>query len=268
MHSVDEMKRALGLSSAKVKAILERLFRKSMNPNKKLCSLGTAEFYAFIINNVKRIRIDFSEVTSTAPLQLQLFILEPKTSTFRIPEQDFFKYDPNVKQEVEFLSNAYKDYTSGFNTSMVRSRCEQMFKQYCESDDTVDWVYKNGDTGQQYFSIVYLDGVRKQWLFYPYYIVSKKDGTIWVIETKGGETSGHSNNIDIQIANKFNAFKDYARRHDLNWGFVRDLDGKLYIDNTEFVLEMSDEHWEPLDVVFDNAPAHPRSRQISLFDEQ
>lgn len=268
MHSVDEMKRSLGLSSSKVKAILERLFRKSMNPNKKLCSLGTTEFYAFIINNVKRIKIDFSEVTSTMPIQLQLFVLEPKTTTFRIPEQDFFKYDPGVKRETEFLSNAYRDYTSGFNTSMVRSHCEQLFERYCDKDDTIDWVYKNGDTGQQYFSIVYLDGVRKQWLFYPDYIVSKKDGTIWVIETKGGETSGHSNNIDIQIANKFNAFKDYAMRHKLNWGFVRDLDGELYINNTEFVLEMSDEHWEPLDVVFDNAPSRPRSRQISIFDEQ
>ena len=266
MHSVDEMKRSLGLSSAKVKAILERLFRKSMNPNKKLCSLGTAEFYAFIINNVKKIKIDFSEVTSSIPLQYQLFVLEPKTATFRIPEQDFFKYDPGVKREVEFLSNAYRDYTSGFNTSMVRSHCEQMFEQYCEKDDTIDWVYKNGDTGQQYFSIVYLDGVLKQWLFYPDYIVSKKDGTIWVIETKGGETSGHSNNIDVQIANKFNAFKEYARRHELNWGFVRDLNGELYINNTEFVLEMSDDHWEPLDVVFDNAPAHPRARQLTIFD--
>ena len=267
MHSVDELKTAIGLSSAKVKAILERLFRKSMNPNKKLCSLGTGEFYAFIINNVKRIKIDFIEVTSSIPQQLQLFMGEPKTASFHIPEQDFFKYDPSVKREVEFLSNAYRDYTSGFTTTKVRSRSEQMFEQYCEHDDTIEWVYKNGDTGQQYFSIVYYDGVMKQWLFYPDYIVQKKDGTIWVIETKGGESYGHSNNIDVQIANKFNAFKEYASKHDLNWGFVRDLDGELYINNTEFVLEMSDKHWEPLDVVFDNAPPHPRSMQTTFFTD-
>ena len=201
-------------------------------------------------------------------MQYQMMMLEPKTTTFRIPEQDFFKYDPGVKREIEYLSNAYRDYTSGFNTTLVRSRCEQMFEQYCEKDDSIDWVYKNGDTGQQYFSIVYLDGVLKQWLFYPDYIVSKKDGTIWVIETKGGETAGHSNNIDTQIANKFNAFKDYAERHELNWGFVRDLEGELYINNTEFVLSMADKHWEPLDVVFDNAPAHPRNYQYSFFDNQ
>ena len=250
LHSVDEMKKAIGLNSAKTKAILERLFRKGANPNKKILGLETKEFYAFVINNVKRIKIDFIEVTAQMNYQLSFGALTPKISTFHIPEQDVFRYDPTVKSEVEFLSNAYHDYTSGFATTMVRSRPEQLFEEYCEHDDTVEWVYKNGDTGQQYFSIVYFDGLLKQWLFYPDYIVKKKDGAVWVIETKGGEHSGHSDNIDIQIKNKFAAFKNYAANHSLNWGFVRNIDNSLFINNTEFVLEMSDPHWEDLKIVF------------------
>ncbi len=190
----------------------------------------------------------------------------PKISTFHIPEQDFFRYDPTIKREVDFLSNAYHEYTSGYVTTMVRSRPEQLFEEYCEHDDTVDWVYKNGDTGQQYFSIVYFDGLMKQWLFYPDYIVKKKDGTIWVIETKGGEHSGHSDNIDVQIKNKFAAFKNYADKHSLNWGFVRNIDNTLFINNTEFVLEMSDPHWEDLDVVFSGKPKRPSGKQMSIDD--
>ena len=53
---------------------------------------------------------------------------------------------------------------------------------------------------------------------YPDYIVKMKDGTIWVIETKGGESHGASKNIDVQIGNKFNAFKEYAAKHDIKWG--------------------------------------------------
>lgn len=245
LHSVDEIKKAVGLSSAKLKAILERLFRKSMNQHKKLCSLDTKEFYAFIINNAKTLKREFVEVSATMSKQMSFFV-DPKTSTFRIPEQDFFKYDPSVKREVEYLTNAYKDYTSGFNTSLVRSNSEQLFEQYCERNPAIDWVYKNGDTGQQYFSIVYLDGLRKQWLFYPDYIVKMQDGTVWVIETKGGESHGVSKNIDDQIGNKFNAFKEYAAKHDIKWGFVRDLDNQLFINNTEFVLDMADTHWVPL----------------------
>ena len=121
-----------------------------------------------------------------------------------------------------------------------------LFEQHCEGRDDIEWVYKNGDTGQQYFSIVYVDGIQKQWLFYADYIVMKRDGTIWIIETKGGETKGKNKNIDDQIENKFNAFKAYASGKELRWGFVRDKDNQLYINNTEFVIDMADEHWVPL----------------------
>ena len=75
------------------------------------------------------------------------------------------------------------------------------------------------------------------------YIVMKKDGTVWVIETKGGEAKGKGKNIDRQIENKFNAFKAYATKQNLRWGFVRDKDNQLYINNTEFAVDMADEHW-------------------------
>ena len=248
LHSTDAIKTAVGLPTGKVKTILERLFRKSGNNKKKILSLDTAEFYAFVINNEHLLKEEFRAIKSRVTPQVG--IVEPKTSIFRIPEQDFFKYDPGVKEEIEYLSNAYNEYTSGYATSLVRSTSEQLFEQYCEGRNDIEWVYKNGDTGQQYFSIVYLDGFSKQWLFYADYIVMKKDGTVWVIETKGGEARGESKNIDIQIENKFNAFKNYATEHSLQWGFVRDKDNRLYINNTEFAMDMADNHWQPLASVF------------------
>ena len=103
-----------------------------------------------------------------------------------------------------------------------------------------------GDSGQQYFSIVYLDGLENQWLFYADYIVKKTDGSVWIIETKGGEARGKSKNIDIQIENKFNAFQRYASDKHINWGFVRDKNNHLYINNTEFAEDMNDDSWVPL----------------------
>lgn len=245
MHSIDAIKSSIGMAQNKVKTILERLFRKGGNPSKKLIALETPEFYAFVINNQHKLKEEFRAVTAQMAVQLTM-TLQPKKSPFRIPEQDFFKYDPGVKNEVEYLSNAYHEYTSGFATSVVRSTCEMLFEQHCEGRDDIEWVYKNGDTGQQYFSIVYVDGIQKQWLFYADYIVMKKDGTIWIIETKGGETKGKNKNIDDQIENKFNAFKAYASGKELRWGFVRDKDNQLYTNNTEFVIDMADEHWVPL----------------------
>ena len=245
MHSIDAIKSSIGMAQNKVKTILERLFRKGGATGRKLISLETAEFYAFVINNQHKLKEEFREVTAQMAVQLS-YERNPKRSTFRIPEQDFFRYDPNVKGEVEYLSNAYHEYTSGFATSLVRSTCEMLFEQHCEGRQDIEWVYKNGDTGQQYFSIVYIDGIQHQWLFYADYIVMKKDGTVWVIETKGGEARGQDKNIDRQIQNKFNAFKAYAAKHNLHWGFVRDKDNQLYINNTEFAEDMADDHWVPL----------------------
>ena len=245
LHCVDSIKSTIGMPTNKVKTILERLFRRGGTTTKKLLLLDTAEFYAFIINNGHLLKEEFREVTADMAVQMSM-LLHPRKSTFRIPEQDFFKYDPSVKSEVEYLSNAYHEYTSGYTTSLVRSTSEMLFEQHCEGRSDIEWVYKNGDTGQQYFSIVYIDALQHQWLFYADYIVMMKDGTVWVIETKGGESHGQDKNIDKQIENKFNAFKKYATDKGMHWGFVRDKDNQLYINNTDFALDMADEHWVPI----------------------
>ena len=246
LHSVDEIKKATGMQSQKVKNILRRMFSKGKKKKYKLIELENSDFYAFVINNVKQLKIDFKKVTSQmGGTQLSLK-LEPKVTQFCIPEMEVYKFS-EVKHRTLMRMNAYREYTNEFVTDKTRSLPERLFERYCENNDKVEWVYKNGDTGQQYLSIVYMDGISKQWLFYPDYIVHLKDGTYWIIETKGGESSGHSKNIDMQIENKFIAFKQYAKKYNLHWGCVRDIDEELFINNTEYVEDMSDDSWKPLE---------------------
>ncbi len=101
---------------------------------------------------------------------------------------------------------------SSFRQKQGRVRLSDCLKRFCERADSVEWIYKNGDSGQQYLSIVYVNGIRKQWLFYPDYIIKTTDGNVWIIETKGGMQAGHTKNIDRQVENKFNAFKEYAKK--------------------------------------------------------
>ena len=61
---------------------------------------------------------------------------------------------------------------------------------------------------------------------------------------------GQLENIDEQIENKFYAFKDYAYRRKINWGFVRDKDTRLYINNTNYTKEMNNEKWKRLEDLF------------------
>ena len=80
-------------------------------------------------------------------------------------------------------------------------------------------------------------------------VSSLNDGNIWIVETKGGMQAGHTKNIDRQVENKFNAFKEYAKKYNLHWGFVRDIDEELYINNTIYTEDMSGDNWIPLDDV-------------------
>lgn len=249
LHSVDAIKKVTGMQSQKVKNILRRMFSKGKRTKYKFVALENADFYAFIINNVQRLKMDFKEVTSgLGGVQMSLK-LEPKTTTFTIPEMEIYKYS-EVKKRTVFRLNAYKEYTNEFIVGKLRSEPERLFERYCERNENVQWFYKNGDAGQQYLSVVYVDGVGKQWLFYPDYVVHMKDGTDWIIETKGGEVAGHSKNIDMQVVNKFNAFKNYAKKYHLKWGFVRDESEDLFINNTEYVEDMADEHWVDISEAF------------------
>lgn len=144
----------------------------------------------------------------------------------------------------------YNEYNTSMITDHFRSTSERLFEKYCWKNENVKYVYKNGDSGQQYLSIVYGTNFDKERLFYPDHIIQLKDETIWLIETKGGEKQGQSKNIDIQIENKFEAFKQFANKHNYNFGFVRDKNDELYLNSTEYADDMSDEKWVPIEGVF------------------
>ena len=248
-HNVDAIKKHVGLAYNKTSQILKTLFLKGFGNNKyKLLNLTLREYYAFIINNADLLKTDFIEFSGQR--QDQLMFLENKTEEFKIPLEEHYRYVPFERYVKELESNVYKGYNTSMITDDFRSISERLFEKYCEKNENVKYVYKNGDTGQQYLSIVYGTNFDKQRLFYPDYIVQLKDETIWLIETKGGEKQGQSKNIDVQIENKFNAFKQFANKNEYNFGFVRDKNDELYLNNTEYVDDMNDENWKLLEEVF------------------
>lgn len=172
-----------------------------------------------------------------------LKLFPAKEVEFKFPNEDIFKYVP-IKDAMTIKNNVYKEYSDECLVDGIRSKSERLFERFCV--EHADWYYKNGDQGQSYFSIVYLDGNQNQHLFFADYIVQIK-GKIWIIETNGGQSDyGDDKNIDINVSNKFDAFKIYAEKNNISWGFVRDRFEKLYINNTEYSKDMNDEAWKPL----------------------
>lgn len=81
-------------------------------------------------------------------------------------------------------------------------------------------------------------------------VVKLNDGTVWIIETKGGQKGKQDQNIDIKVLSKFYAFKDYAEKNKINWGFVRPMNGELYLNNTEYTKNIEDSRWVNLNNFF------------------
>lgn len=237
---INDIKIILGSSHTLVRGIVEKLFSKRSKDSTKILSLGKDDFYAFIINNASELRNDMRELASGTDEQLQIPD-NARRVTFSIPTEDFFKYDYSAKDEQLFETNAYEGYTTGFVASAAKkSQPEILFEQYCEEHkDVVDWIYKNGDGGLQYFCIRYMTAVDQR-LFYPDYIVQMNSGDVWIIETKGGESQGKDKNIDKFAKNKFEALKLYCKEFNLKWAFVRDKDGSLYYNNTEYTEDLGD----------------------------
>ena len=247
--SITEIASRIGIRYDRTKLMLERLFLKSKLFSKKFVDLSLLDFYAFIINNHYTIKHDFEEAVNQKARQMKMKLEGIKESNWRMPQEDYINYDPQMKDTTVYEKNTYKEYPS----SRVKSRSESMFEFYCETSDNIKWFYKNGESADNYFSIVYVNAVQKKFHFYPDYIICDKNDKIWIIETKGGESAtGESKNIDIKVENKFEALKEYSKKHKVNWAFVRDYDKNncLYYCNTEYTDDMENENWNLIDKMF------------------
>lgn len=251
-HVIYKINAITRINTAKIRVILDVLFweKETQYKKYKVLNLNTSEYYAFVINNENLIVNLFKSVSSQINIQM-ILQFPPILENFKMKHIESYNYDKNNDTNFIIKNNAYEYYTDGFVSKKTRSKSERLFEEYCSNNDEIKWFYKNGDSGEEYFSIVYYNGFGEQSLFYPDYIVMKEDGTIWIIETKGGETDGHNNNIDDQIGNKFEALKRYCNKYNKKWGFVREKNSKdLYINNTEFHIEMSNSSWVPLKEIF------------------
>lgn len=208
----------IGMEYSYMNTIIRKLFDRNFTYSRKILAMEPREVYAFVINNADLLRHTVREAMAAELRQLTLDISQVSKVPFHIPQSCLFTYDGTAKTQLEMKKNVYQGYLS---SAEVRSSSERKFEKFCEKCDTVNWVYKNGDKGNEYLSIVYADNSDKQKNFYPDYIIGVND-EVWIVETKGGfDRSGNSQDIDIFTPKKFAVLKDYLDRYRLKGGIVR-----------------------------------------------
>lgn len=249
-HDVGVIGLEIGMPYTYMSTILGKLFSDKYTYNGRILALNPRELYAFIINNVDKLRRDCREAMAAELNQLAIKNPEVSKRDFFIPQACKFTYDADAKKQTESEKNVYSGYLL---SAEPRSKGEKRFEKFCERSKAVDWFYKNGDKGEEYLSIVYYDNSNAQKLFYPDYIISVR-GELWIIETKGGFTrSGDSQDIDIYSPKKFAVLKDYLERYGLRGGFVRFDEGsdELCICTENYSDDIGDDAWELLeDVIY------------------
>ena len=261
--------KATGLSDAVIRAITQSLFQFERTSKKRrrnrigrVLNFSKKEYRTFVVNNKKQLIEDIRKARYAHENQVKNKPLSVVKIPFKIPEKDIVYLEPTKTVSV-LNENVYDDYT----TDIIRSLPEKRFEAACQKCEHVQWFYKNGDKGQRYFSIAYRDNFGKTSLFYPDYLLMTKDECLFIIETKGGESSdGESRNIDKNtVEKKFDALKSYVELHNLTnfehpiyFAFVRDVEHEdelgnkthqLYYDNTTWTEKMETE-WKPFEKMF------------------
>lgn len=215
--------------------------------NKLLKNMSLREFNAFLINNRDKLVELFSEISQDQIGEIkETDILK---SEWFIPSEQYYKEHRRIKKNKDMLKNAFTEYGNNILIAPNRTYTEVSFENWCETSSDVKWIYKNGDKGDLYFSIVYRIAFRRN-NFYPDYIVQLQNGDVWIIEAKGGlNADGNSNNIDKYAKNKFEALKEYGERHpNVKWGFIRAVGSQIYLSNTIWDEDVTNNNvWEPIE---------------------
>lgn len=248
-HRVAEIGLKVGLEYAQINAIMRRLFDKNVRYPNKVLTLDTREVYAFVLNNATRLKSDIRQAMAVMLGQQMLpGNLMKNLVTFHIPQSCLFTYDEKQRTQAALTKNVYEGYLA---SAEPRSASEKKFERFCEGCDAVEWFYKNGDKGAEYFSIVYQDNSGKQKSFFPDYILSVR-GALWIIETKGGfDRTGKSEDVDIFSPKKFEVLRAYLEKYDLHGGFVREDKSsfELCICMEEYSDDIRSEKWQLLEDV-------------------
>ena len=108
-----------------------------------------------------------------------------ETTTFRILKTYAYSDDYESMEMKRCLFHPFyirKNYDGRIN--------EIKFANYLDKQECIEWWMKNGDNGKDWLSIRYYNEVtQKTELFYPDWVYKKKDGTIGIWDTKGGQTA-------------------------------------------------------------------------------
>ena len=174
-----------------------------------------------------------------------------ETTTFKILKSYAYSDD---YEALEMERCLFKPFYIGKNYQGREN--ELKFAKYLDRQECIEWWMKNGDNGKDWFSIRYFNEVtQKKELFYPDWIYKKKDGTIGIWDTKGGQTASsiETKNKAEELHRRIRKLNGYDREGiRYEGGIVREANAMWYCNSrSEYHYKQgSTEEWQNMSEVF------------------
>ena len=232
------------VSSETLEKIINKLFGKLYS----FIKLNKIEKLYFIINNYNLIATSFSNAIYKS-ISKGLELTTTIKITYFAPSSDIVKFKTNQKDGEYIENNAYAEYPSNPSRD---SETETWFEHYLEFNKEVEWYYKNGDKGPQYFSVIYTNNLGIEKRFYPDFIF-KHGEDIWIVETKGSlkNDDGKTEDIDKASYLKFDALNEYGKKYNVHTAFIRynPTNKRYMICQNRYSDDGNDGNWEIVEKV-------------------
>lgn len=141
---------------------------------------------------------------------------------------------------------AENNQTALFDGYEEDSKVEIEFINYLNNAKKVEWWFKNGQGEVNYFAVPYVDKYGKKSAFYVDFIVQLKNGDVWILDTKKGQTAESAKERSEGLAKYIKGQK----KKKLFGGIVIPADKQWrYNDNEKYEYNPNDlKDWKFLDL--------------------
>ena len=157
-------------------------------------------------------RPKFADVVSRAlarySRKLELRQQEAKKRSFEQYEWEVPE-DRTYTEENHVIKDKMEDHALlPFIELRTASTPEQEFALFLESHrDSIDWWYKNGDSGREHYAVAYTNSQGDKSLFYVDFVIKMNNGQVFLFDTK-------TENSDPDAPQKHNALLDYMQNEE------------------------------------------------------
>ena len=157
-------------------------------------------------------RPKFADVVSKA---LDRYARQLKQRQQEAKKRSFEQYEWEVPEDRTYTEENYviKDKMEDhallpFIELRTASTPEQEFALFLESHrDSIDWWYKNGDSGREHYAVAYTNSQGDKSLFYVDFVIKMNNGQVFLFDTK-------TENSDPDAPQKHNALLDYMQNEE------------------------------------------------------